>query len=455
MTIELTPLPMAEAQAFWADKVQLGPGEFAKLSAEAKVKAFAVSGIARGDELTTVFEAIRRAIDQGTTLADFKKECGAIFERRGWTGKRTWRVDNIFRTNIQTAYNVGKYKRLKDSGAFPYWQYSAINDRRTRPTHLAMDGRVWPADHPTWDTWFPPNGYRCRCSVIGLTARQAERMGVKIEEDDPTNGLIEPIDPITGNRMPARQLLPDPGFEINPGKVVYPTLGQVKEAEERMRAAATAARAAAALPQFSQVTDKGLRKIALQAFADAPENIMAVVRKFEGSVAVKKQRKKGSFYTAALKEITLGTLARSSPVGVLRTFRHEFGHHIDYASGPEQRSIRTDFAQALLDEDLAISRLPAQAASDLRALIAAGGPWEMKAALSDLIGAITYNKIQGRFGHHSMYYAQRGLKGRVTQAFANLVDIYTVGGEDLDFVQQMFPRLAAAFEQVVEELGAR
>ena len=95
MPIELTPLPMAEAQAFWADKVQLGPGEFAKLSAEAKVKAFAVSGIARGDELTTVFEAIRRAIDQGTTLADFKKECGAIFERRGWTGKRTWRVDNI------------------------------------------------------------------------------------------------------------------------------------------------------------------------------------------------------------------------------------------------------------------------------------------------------------------------------------------------------------------------
>ena len=95
MRVDLTPLPMAEAQAFWADKVQLGPGEFAKLSAEAKVKAFAVSGIARGDELTTVFEAIRRAIDQGTTLADFKKECGAIFERRGWTGKRTWRVDNI------------------------------------------------------------------------------------------------------------------------------------------------------------------------------------------------------------------------------------------------------------------------------------------------------------------------------------------------------------------------
>ena len=69
--IELTPLPMTEAQQFWADKVQLGPGEFAKLSAEAKVRAFAVSGIAKGEELNTVFTAMQRAIDQGTTLEQF------------------------------------------------------------------------------------------------------------------------------------------------------------------------------------------------------------------------------------------------------------------------------------------------------------------------------------------------------------------------------------------------
>lgn len=230
--IELEPLTMAEAIKFWADKLKMGPGEFAKLSKEAKLKAFAVAGIAKGDELDTVFAALEKAIEQGTTLEEFKQECAAIFERRGWTGKRAWRIDNIFRTNIQTAYNVGQYKQLmKDKAVFPVWQYSAINDSRTRPTHLAMDGRAWPANHPMWDVWFPPNGYRCRCSVIGLTARQAEARGVKLEQTDPTNALIEPVDPLTGNRMPARQLIPDPGFNVNPGKVVYPTAEDFEESE--------------------------------------------------------------------------------------------------------------------------------------------------------------------------------------------------------------------------------
>ena len=226
--LNLEPLPMEEAQKFWADKVKLGPGEFARLSKEAKLKAFAVAGIAKGDELDTVYQAIEKAISQGSTLEEFKKDCAAIFERRGWRGKRAWRIDNIFRTNIQTAYNVGQYKQLmEDKAVFPVWQYSAINDARTRPTHLAMDGRAWPANHPMWDVWFPPNGYRCRCSVIGLTARQAAARGITVEQVDPTNTLIEPIDPGTGNRMPARQLIPDPGFNVNPGKVYWGEIGDI------------------------------------------------------------------------------------------------------------------------------------------------------------------------------------------------------------------------------------
>lgn len=221
-------LPMEEAQAFWMDKVQIGAGQYSKLSAEAKSRAFAISGIAKGDELNTVFTALQKAIDRGDSFGKFKKECGGIFERRGWTGKRSWRVDNIYRTNIQTAYNVGRYKQLKEeSSVFPYWQYDAVNDRRTRPTHLAMDGRVWPADHAVWSTWYPPNGYRCRCSVIGLTRGQVERRKIKVEKEDITERLIEPISPVSGEKMPGRQMLPDIGFEHNPGKVYWTQFAQV------------------------------------------------------------------------------------------------------------------------------------------------------------------------------------------------------------------------------------
>lgn len=227
MTVSLAPLPMKEAAVFWRDKVKLGPADFKKLSDEAKVRAFAISGIAKGDELTTVYNSLQKAIEQGLSYSDFKKECAEIFERRGWTGKREWRVQNIFRTNIQTAYNVGRYTKQKEMAEyFPYLQYSAVNDRRTRPTHRALDGKIFPVDHAFWDTWYPPNGYRCRCSTLSLTEGQLKRRGLKVEEGDPTDTPIEIADPTTGAKMTTQQLMPDPGFAHHPGKDWLQTVGE-------------------------------------------------------------------------------------------------------------------------------------------------------------------------------------------------------------------------------------
>lgn len=220
--LDFEPLPIDEAIEFWRNKVQLSPRQFAQLADEAKNLAFAVSGIAKGDELTTVFEALNRAIAQGDSFGEFKKQIREIVERRGWTGKKAWRVENIFRTNIQTAYSVGRYRQMMEvRQSRPYWQYSAVNDSRTRPTHRAMHGLVFPSDHAFWKTWYPPNGYNCRCGVVTLSKAEMEREGLKAETKDPTGKLIEPIDPKTGNRMLARPLLPDPGFAHNPGETVW------------------------------------------------------------------------------------------------------------------------------------------------------------------------------------------------------------------------------------------
>ena len=100
--------------------------------------------------------------DRGNTLAEFRDNMNGFLEREGYEGITPYQAENIFRTNIQTAYNVGHYKQMTDPEVMklrPYWQYDAVNDSRTRPSHLAMDGRVFPADSPVWDTWFPPN--RC------------------------------------------------------------------------------------------------------------------------------------------------------------------------------------------------------------------------------------------------------------------------------------------------------
>jgi SPP1 gp7 family putative phage head morphogenesis protein len=219
MPVELNPLPMDEAKEYWATKVPMPASEFYALADAWKARAFTVSGIAEADVLAMIFDSIGKALEEGTSFDDWKASLSDVWENQGWTGVKAWRVDNIFRTNIQTAYATGRYKQMvavKESR--PYWQYSAVNDSRTRPTHAALHGKIYPADSEFWDTFYPPNGFRCRCSVKTLSSRQVEQRGLEVGHGKGLGELIEPVDPVTGEKMPARPLMPDKGFETNSAK---------------------------------------------------------------------------------------------------------------------------------------------------------------------------------------------------------------------------------------------
>jgi len=216
----LRPLPMAEALEYWRSKVQLPPKEFYRLAEQYRVRAFTVSRLARADMLGEIFESIEKALAEGVSFGAWRKSLAPVWEENGWTGIRAWRVDNIFRTNIQTAYNVGRYKQMQAvAKARPFWQYSAVNDSRTRPTHRALHGRVYRHDSPFWDTFYPPNGFRCRCKVKTLSERQVRERGLTVHEGNGLGELIEPVGP--NGPMPARPLMPDRGFEGNPGKEAW------------------------------------------------------------------------------------------------------------------------------------------------------------------------------------------------------------------------------------------
>ena len=45
-------------------------------------------------------------------------------------------------------------------------QYRTANDNRVRPEHKVLHGITLPASDPFWDEFFPPNGWRCRCTVV-------------------------------------------------------------------------------------------------------------------------------------------------------------------------------------------------------------------------------------------------------------------------------------------------
>lgn len=159
----LTPLPFEEAIAFFSDKLPLTAAEFYALADAARARAFTVARVTGMDVITDIHNAIGRALEAGETLKDFQGRLSDIMAARGWEGLTPWHAETVFRNNIQTAYSVGRHEQMTAAvDRFPYWEYDAVNDAATRPTHAAHDGKVYPADHPFWDTWYPPNGHRCR-----------------------------------------------------------------------------------------------------------------------------------------------------------------------------------------------------------------------------------------------------------------------------------------------------
>ena len=160
MTVEVMTLPMREALEYWASKIPLRAGDFYDLAEAARANAFTVSGVGSMDLIAELHESLGKALEEGLSFGSWKKGIRDVLEKLGWM-KQNRRLDNIFRTNIQTAYSVGRWKQMQRVKAVrPYWQYDSMNDSKTRPTHRALDEKVFPADHPFWDTWFPPNGFR-------------------------------------------------------------------------------------------------------------------------------------------------------------------------------------------------------------------------------------------------------------------------------------------------------
>jgi SPP1 gp7 family putative phage head morphogenesis protein len=214
MAVEIAPLPPKEALAFWRTKTAVTKDEYTGLEAKARARAFTVAGLSRMDQIGAVQAAMHKALEDGETLHDFKKRLdetlqGAVLPN--------WRLKTIYRTNIQSAYMAGRYAQMRRAAkSRPFWRYMAVADNRTRPDHMALNGMVYPADHAFWDTYYPPNGFGCRCTVQSLSGRQVAARGLSVETGMPD--LVEPRDPATGNPLPPRRPRPDPGFTTNVGQ---------------------------------------------------------------------------------------------------------------------------------------------------------------------------------------------------------------------------------------------
>lgn len=140
---------------------------------------------------------------------------------------RNWlRSEYVFATS--SAQMAAKWKELEADGDRYMLQYRTANDGKVRAEHRALHNVTLPVDDPFWDEFYPPNGWRCRCTVVRV------RKG-KYPESDSATAIQQGRE--ATYRPNKRGENRDAIFRFNPGKrqVIFPPHHPYYEVSQRER----------------------------------------------------------------------------------------------------------------------------------------------------------------------------------------------------------------------------
>lgn len=152
-----------------------------------RFKAFSSAVIKDAELSEAVKESLAQALERGDSLETWRKSASSVFDNLGYTRLNGYQSRFIWRNETALAFGAGQFAKLQDvSSRYPYWEYSTAHDDRVRPAHRLLNGKIFAAsDKQFW----PPIGWNCRCTIILISRRQAEKRGL-IKPDTVTPEMI-------------------------------------------------------------------------------------------------------------------------------------------------------------------------------------------------------------------------------------------------------------------------
>ena len=226
MAFRFDPMPHTEARDRIAKLPLVSRDVMDGLLPELRPYAFTITGLDVGDQMARARDMIAAVPAGEMTWDKAKKEiAGELSESLG--GKEAERrAELLLRTHTFRGYAAARYRTLMAQvDVFPYWQYKTHGDGNVRPSHAALNGKIFPAGHPIWQQIFPPWDWGCRCLVIPLSARAVRKMqeaGLKPQIDDGSlqqSQIVRPeiFDAAQADSIAKVQRLPS-GVSLNPSQ---------------------------------------------------------------------------------------------------------------------------------------------------------------------------------------------------------------------------------------------
>lgn len=124
-------------------------------------------------------ELVNQALDEGTTLREYMADIERFASEMGISVDNQAYLDNVFRTNLQTAYSAGRWRAMTDPDVIeerPYWRYQATMDADTCDFCRFMNGMIFEVGNSATDFLVPPCHYQSRSAAVTHILQQGEKV---------------------------------------------------------------------------------------------------------------------------------------------------------------------------------------------------------------------------------------------------------------------------------------
>ena len=150
------------------------------------------SGIKTFHELNEAFPSL---LDENGNRKPFERFLNDVQKINDTYNANYLRAEyNFVQSSAQMA---AKWEQFSEDGDRYNLQYRTAGDDKVRPAHAALNGVTLPPSDPFWQTYYPPNGWNCRCTVVQVRKSkypvtphdEAMKRGEEALQDD-TKGIF-------------------------------------------------------------------------------------------------------------------------------------------------------------------------------------------------------------------------------------------------------------------------
>jgi hypothetical protein len=189
--------PPEEAMRFLSRKQIIPTDKWDDLKHGEHSHGFTVAHSCEADILNDIHGLLKKAQENGEAFGTFRSGMLNLMEAKGWYGGNghtkddtkyiNWRIRIIYNTNMRTAYSAARYRsQLEAADLRPIWVYkSMLTGKNRRQEHIALHNKAFRYDDPFWNTYYPPNGWECKCSVETQSESGAEKRHLDILKSGP------------------------------------------------------------------------------------------------------------------------------------------------------------------------------------------------------------------------------------------------------------------------------